>query len=65
MTGENTQAKASSAPGGDPPATSSPPAEAPVAHGGARVHVLQKFRQHHVGRVALYAPPSSARLNFT
>jgi TolB-like protein/Tfp pilus assembly protein PilF len=53
MTVENSQPKAPTAPKDDAPAAPSPPAEAPVAHGGINLPVLEKVKRHHVGRVAL------------
>jgi TolB-like protein/Tfp pilus assembly protein PilF len=53
MSVENRQAKASAAPKDDAPVAPAPPAEAPAAHGGINLPVLQKLKQHHVVRVAL------------
>jgi TolB-like protein/Tfp pilus assembly protein PilF len=53
MSVENTQAKTPTAPTDDAPAAPGAPAQASASHGGINLPVLQKLRQHHVGRVAL------------
>jgi TolB-like protein/Tfp pilus assembly protein PilF len=53
MSVENTQAKGPTAPQDDAPAVPAPRAEARAAHGHINLPILQKLKQHHVGRVAL------------
>ena len=53
MSVENTPAKAPTAPKDDAPVAPAPPAKAPAGHGGIILPILQKLKQHHVGRVAL------------
>jgi len=53
MSVENTPAKAPTAPKDDAPVAPAPPAKAPAGHGGINLPILQKLKQHHVGRVAL------------
>src|SRR6516225_8442969 len=53
MSLENTQAKVPTAPKDDGPVAPAPPAEGHGAHGGINLPVLEKLKQHHVGRVAL------------
>ena len=53
MSLENTQAKVPTAPKDDGPVAPAPPAGGHGAHGGINLPVLEKLKQHHVGRVAL------------
>ena len=53
MSVENTHEKAPAASQDVPPVAPAPPAEAPAPHGGINLPVLQRLKQHHVGRVAL------------
>jgi len=53
MSVENTPAKVDAPPQGDAAAASAPPGGAPAPQGGINLPVLQRLKQHHIGRVAL------------
>src|SRR6516164_5383427 len=53
MSVEDTPAKVDAPPQGDAAAASAPPGGAPAPQGGINLPVLQRLKQHHIGRVAL------------